>query len=170
MKVIQGQLRISVLVVILLSLFCSLNANALKIGDMAPDFTLKSLEGTNLKLAEQQGQIILLNFWASWCGPCRQEMPILQKLHEKYQELGVAVWGVNVEQENQAGRDFLDDLNLSFPIFFDETNAISANYNVEAMPTTVLIDRDGKVRYVFRGFKKGYEKKYAKAIKQLIRE
>jgi len=148
----------------------SLSAQALSIGDTAPDFTLKSLQGKNLKLAEQRGQIILINFWASWCGPCRKEMPILQNLHTKYQDLGVAVWGVNVEQENQAGRDFLADLNLSFPIFFDQTNTISANYQVEAMPTTVIVDRDGKVRYIFRGYKDGYEKKYAKAIKKLIRE
>ena len=151
-------------------LLSSVNVHALNVGDSAPDFTLKSLQGKNLKLEEQRGQIILINFWASWCGPCRKEMPVLQSLHQKYQDLGVAVWGVNVEQENQAGRDFLADLNLSFPIFFDQTNTISKTYQVEAMPTTVIVDRDGKVRYIFRGYKDGYEKKYAKAIKKLIRE
>jgi peroxiredoxin len=148
----------------------SMSANALEPGQKAPDFTLKNLQGQNLNLVEQRGQIILINFWASWCGPCRKEMPVLQKLHDKYQDLGVAVWGVNVEQENQAGRDFLAGLNLSFPIFFDQTNKISETYQVEAMPTTVIVDRDGKVRYVFKGYKSGYEKKYAKAIKKLIRE
>ena len=145
-------------------------AKALKIGDKAPDFTLKAMSGKNLKLAEQRGQIIVLNFWASWCGPCRKEMPVLQKFYEKYQDLGVSVWGVNVEQENQAGRDFLADLNLSFPILFDDSNTISADYQVEAMPTTVILDRDGVIRYTFKGYRDGYEKKYAKAIKKLIRE
>lgn len=146
------------------------NVNALEIGQVAPDFTLKSLKGTNLNLKEQRGKIIVINFWASWCGPCRKEMPVLETFYTKFQDLGVSVWGVNVEQENQAGRDFLADLNLTFPILFDASNTLSATYQVEAMPTTVIIDRDGKVRYAFKGYKPGYEKKYAKAIKTLIRE
>ncbi|PKG82579.1 TlpA family protein disulfide reductase [Colwellia sp. 75C3] len=150
--------------------FIATSVNALEIGQPAPDFTLKSMAGTNLKLTEQRGKIIVINFWASWCGPCRKEMPVLQKFYDKYQELGVSVWGVNVEQENQAGRDFLADLNLSFPILFDASNTISAMYQVEAMPTTIIVDRDGLVRYAFKGYKPGYEKKYAKAIKKLIRE
>ena len=154
----------------LLMSMLSMQAHALTIGDVAPDFTLKNLQGTNLNLAEQRGEIILINFWASWCGPCRKEMPVLQKLQDKYQDLGVQVWGVNVEQENQAGKDFLADLDLSFSIFFDQTNSLSKTYQVEAMPTTVIIDRDGKVRFVFQGYQDGYDKKYAAAIKQLIRE
>ncbi|GGP99462.1 TlpA family protein disulfide reductase [Shewanella ulleungensis] len=154
----------------LLMSMLSMQAHALTIGDVAPDFTLKNQQGTNLNLAEQRGEIILINFWASWCGPCRKEMPVLQKLQDKYQDLGVQVWGVNVEQENQAGKDFLADLDLSFSIFFDQTNSLSKTYQVEAMPTTVIIDRDGKVRFVFQGYQDGYDKKYAAAIKQLIRE
>jgi peroxiredoxin len=152
------------------ALLISINAQALTVGDTAPDFTLKNIQGNNLNLAEQRGEIILINFWASWCGPCRKEMPVLQKLQDKYQDLGVQVWGINVEQENQAGKDFLADLDLRFPIFFDQTNALSQNYQVEAMPTTVMIDRDGKVRHVFQGYQDGYEKKYADAINALIRE
>ncbi|MGB1262022.1 MAG: TlpA family protein disulfide reductase [Cognaticolwellia sp.] len=145
-------------------------SQALTLEQKAPDFTLKSLSGENLNLTEQRGNIIVINFWASWCGPCRTEMPILQDFHDQYQDLGVAVWGVNVEQENQAGIDYIRELAVDFPIFFDASNEVSANYNVEAMPTTVIIDRNGKVRSVFRGYQKGYEKKYAKVIKQLIRE
>jgi peroxiredoxin len=152
------------------ALLISLNVHAVKVGQPAPDFTLKSMDGKNFNLTEQRGNIILINFWASWCGPCRKEMPVLQDLQEKYQDLGVQVWGINVEQENQAGKDFLANLELSFSIFFDETNKLSETYDVQAMPTTVLVDRDGIVRFVFRGFKDGYEKKYEKAIKQLIRE
>lgn len=148
----------------------SINAHGVTVGQPAPDFTLKNMKGQNINLTEQRGNIILINFWASWCGPCRKEMPVLQELQDKYQDLGVQVWGINVEQENQAGRDFLANLELSFSIFFDETNKLSATYQVEAMPTTVIVDRDGIVRYIYRGFKDGYGKKYAKAIKKLIRE
>jgi len=152
------------------AILLSMQAQALTPGQAAPDFTLKNQQGTNLNLAEQRGEIILINFWASWCGPCRKEMPVLQKLQDKYQDLGVQVWGINVEQENQAGKDFLADLDLRFPIFFDQTNSLSKTYQVEAMPTTVIIDRDGNVRFVFQGYKDGFDKKYAAAIKQLIRE
>ena len=151
-------------------LFLSTGASALEIGKPAPDFTLKSISGANLNLTEQRGKIIVINFWASWCGPCRTEMPVLQTFYDKYKDLGVSVWGVNVEQENQAGRDFLADLNLTFPILFDASNTLSETYQVEAMPTTIIIDRDGLVRYAYKGYKPGYEKKYAKAIKKLIRE
>ncbi|MGJ8693665.1 MAG: TlpA family protein disulfide reductase [Thalassotalea sp.] len=140
------------------------------INTTAPDFTLKSMAGENLNLTEQRGNIIVLNFWASWCGPCRKEMPILQEFHDKYTYLGVQVWGINVEQENQAGRDFINNIKVDFPILFDAKNTLSALYQVDAMPTTVIVDRNGQVRYVFRGYKDGYEKKYAKAIKKLIRE
>lgn len=113
---------------------------------------------------------MLINFWASWCGPCRKEMPVLQALEDKYKDLGVQVWGINVEQESQAGKDFLANLSLNFSIFFDETNTLSKTYQVEAMPTTVIVDRDGVVRFVYLGYKDGYGKKYEKAIKQLMRE
>ncbi|MBL4908520.1 MAG: TlpA family protein disulfide reductase [Alteromonadaceae bacterium] len=152
------------------ALVLSANVQALTIGEKAPDFTLKNMAGKNLNLVEQRGNIILINFWASWCAPCRKEMPALQTLHEKYQDLGFSVWGVNVEQENQAGKKFLADLKLTFPIFFDAKNTLSATYQVAAMPTSVIVDRNGVVRFIFRGYKSGYEKKYAKAIKQLIRE
>lgn len=166
----QKAYRAFVTLNLIVFLSASLSASALDIGQMAPDFTLKNTQGENLNLAEQRGQIIVINFWASWCGPCRKEMPILQSFHHQYNNLGVSVWGVNIEQENQAGREFLDDLHLSFPIFFDNSNIIAANYQVEAMPTTVIVGRNGKVRYTFKGYRDGYEQKYAKAIKKLVRE
>lgn len=155
---------------IVLTLFITINAHAVSVGDTAPDFTLKNMQGKNMNLTEQRGNIMLINFWASWCGPCRKEMPVLQALEDKYKDLGVQVWGINVEQESQAGKDFLANLSLNFSIFFDETNTLSKTYQVEAMPTTVIVDRDGVVRFVYLGYKDGYGKKYEKAIKQLIRE
>ncbi|WP_298442734.1 TlpA disulfide reductase family protein [uncultured Ferrimonas sp.] len=154
------------------SLLLCTQVQSVELGELAPDFTLKSLSGSNLNLAEQRGDIMVINFWASWCGPCRKEMPILDEMQQKYQDLGVQIWGVNVEQDNQAGRQFLANLNteLRFPILFDANNDLSESYNVIAMPTTVIVDRDGKVRQVYHGYKDGYEKKYEKTIKKLIRE
>ena len=165
------QLVVIVSITLTSIMFTSTNSVAAGlINTPAPDFTLKSLSGQNLNLTEQRGKITVINFRASWCGPCRKEMPILQRFHEKYTDLGVQVWGINVEQENQAGRDFISKVNVNFPILFDDKNTLSALYQVDAMPTTVVVDRSGQVRYVFRGYKDGYEKKYAKAIKKLIRE
>lgn len=138
--------------------------------ESAPDFTLKALDGNNLRLAEQRGDIMLINFWASWCGPCIQEMPALDKLAQKYQMLGVQVWGVNVENDSSAAKAYLSKVQVAFPILFDVDNSVSKDYRVEAMPTTVILDKDGKVRSVHRGYQPGYEKKYEDDIKGLLRE
>lgn len=136
----------------------------------APDFTLKSMSGSNVRLSELKGDVILLNFWASWCGPCRTEMPLLNKLHNKYKGIGFTVLGVNVEESNTAAIDFLDENKVSFPILWDSKNEVSKQYSVSAMPTTVMIDRDGQVRYIHKGFQDGDERIYKKVIKKLVRE
>ncbi|RCU50042.1 MULTISPECIES: TlpA family protein disulfide reductase [Corallincola] len=136
----------------------------------APDFTLKSSTGENIRLSELRGEIVLLNFWASWCGPCRQEMPELEALATDFADLGVKVLGVNVEQDPSEGMAFLKDITVSFPILFDKTNEVTELYDVDSMPTTVLIDRDGQIRFHHRGYKPGYEDTYRQQIKSLIRE
>ncbi len=136
----------------------------------APDFTLKSLDGRNIKLSEQAGNVVLLNFWASWCGPCRKEMPLLNELHDKYNPLGFMVLGVNVELDSTQARRFLDDNPVSFPVLLDSENKVTQAYEVVAMPTTAIIDRHGKIRYLHKGYKDGDEQKYRKIVKELIRE
>lgn len=137
---------------------------------LAPDFTLKSSAGENLKLSEFRGEVVLINFWASWCGPCRQEMPLLSELHEQYRDLGFTVLGVNVEQDTRKARDLLEETPVSFPVLFDTNSTVSRNYDVAAMPSTVLIDRDGRVRYQHKGYKPGYEALYQQQVRELIRE
>ncbi len=136
----------------------------------APDFTLKSLEGPNVKLSELRGDVVLINFWASWCGPCRQEMPLLEELSSKYEPMGFTMLGVNVEEDSTAAKSMLDELGVSFPILFDNENTVSESYDVIAMPTTVIVDRDGKVQYVHHGYKPGDEGKYQDAIRRAIRQ
>ena len=136
----------------------------------APNFTLKSNSGKNLKLSESRGEVILLNFWASWCGPCRQEMPLLDSLHNKYKGLGFKVMGVNVEENSKEAIKILNEIKVSFPVVFDTSNKVSELYNVSAMPSTVLIDRDGKMRYLHKGYKPGDEATYKQWVKKLIKE
>jgi len=145
-------------------------ANAVGLKEEAPDFTLKSLDGANLRLEEYRGQVVLINFWASWCGPCRQEMPLLDRLHHRYEDTGFAVLGVNVEGEAGPAQEIVDSTNVTFPILIDDGQKVSEMYNLEAMPSTVVVDRDGVVRYIHRGYKPGDEAKYVEVVKQLIRE
>ena len=136
----------------------------------APNFTLKSLTGKNMKLSEMTGNVVLINFWASWCGPCREEMPLLNALHKKYEPLGFTVLGVNVEEQTDLARGFLDDFPVDFPVLLDKQNKVSKMYDVVAMPTTVVVDRDGNMRFIHKGYKPGDEEKYRKMVKKLVRE
>lgn len=148
----------------------ALPAGAVTVQDAAPDFTLKSLEGSNLRLEEYRGQVVLINFWASWCGPCRQEMPLLDRLHQRYTDTGFAVLGVNVEGEEAPARELIDRIPVTFPVLIDKGQLVSELYKLEAMPSTVVVDRDGVVRYIHRGYKPGDEAKYVEVVKALIRE
>lgn len=147
-----------------------LYASSEKLSGKAANFTLKSSTGKNIKLSELRGKVVMLNFWASWCGPCRQEMPLLEKIYKKYQRLGFTLLGVNVEQDSNAAKNYLKDVKVSFPILFDSTNKTSKLYNVSAMPTTIIIDRSGNIRFLHKGYKPGYENDYQKQIKELLRE
>ncbi|VAX07020.1 Thioredoxin family protein [hydrothermal vent metagenome] len=138
--------------------------------EMAPNFTLKSRDGKNIKLSELRGQIVLVNFWASWCGPCRQEMPILEKLYKKYKSLGFVIIGVNVDDKPKQAESLLKLIDVSFPIVFDTDKKVSEKYKVTAMPSSFFIDRDGKMRSEHKGYLPEYEKLYKHEIKKLIRE
>ena len=136
----------------------------------AANFTLKSATGENIRLSEYRGQVVLINFWASWCGPCRQEFPHLDAIHQKYEDLGFTVFGVNVEQDREMADKVLRDIPVSFPILFDDQNQVSELYDVDAMPMTVLVDRNGEIRFMHRGYKPGYEAAYEKQVRELVRE
>ncbi|MFC6633577.1 TlpA disulfide reductase family protein [Microbulbifer taiwanensis] len=134
------------------------------------DFSLASNKGANLRLAEQRGDVIMLNFWASWCGPCRKEMPLLDELHARYEAAGFQVWGVNVDSERADAEKMLGKIPVDFPILFDSSGEVSKKYGIDAMPSSVFIDRDGNVRQIHRGYRDGDEAAYKKIIKELIRE
>jgi len=136
----------------------------------APDFTLRSLEGRNLRLAEQRGQVVLVNFWASWCGPCKQEMPHLNRLYDKYRSSGFVLLGVNIDDDTHAAATAISRWGVRFPVLLDADKSVSKLYDLGSMPATVLIDRDGKVRYLHRGYREGYEETYDQQIRELLKE
>jgi peroxiredoxin len=139
-------------------------------GAPAPAFTLAARDGGKLSLADLKGQVVMINFWATWCGPCRQEMPLLAQLHDKYEPLGFTMIGVNVEPDSAAAVDWLKGVPVSFPILFDTDSAVAGRFGVEGMPSSVLVDRNGQVRYIHRGYKPGDEAKYADMIRSLVKE
>lgn len=139
-------------------------------GQAAPDFVLKSAAGENLRLSEYRGDVVMINFWATWCGPCRQEMPLLDELYTRYQRVGFNLLGVNIDDDSGRAMQMIDELGVSFPVLFDEKKEVSKLYQVEAMPVTVLVDRHGTVRHVHHGYKPGYEEKYLTEIRALLRE
>ena len=138
--------------------------------DIAPEFSLPDDSGAMVSLQDFDGQVVLINFWASWCGPCREEMPLLDALHKRYEPLGFTMIGVNVEEDSAAAEKFLQGTAVSFPILFDRENSVSKLYDVIAMPSTVIVGRDGTVRYIHHGYEPGNENDYQDQIRQLVRE
>ena len=136
----------------------------------APQFTLTARGGRDVSLAQYHGQVVMINFWASWCGPCRQEMPLLESIYKKYNKLGFTLLGVNVEPDSQAADDWLKATPVTFPILYDKESKVSKLYDVAGMPSTVIIDRSGKMRVLHRGYKPGDENEYLDSIRTLIRE
>jgi len=157
-------------VALLSALLLSIQAHAVTLQELAPDFTLRSLDGGNLRLEEYRGQVVLINFWASWCGPCRIEMPVLDRLHQRYEDTGFAVLGINVEGDERPARELLQKVPVTFPVLIDEGQTVSQLYRLEAMPSTVVVDRDGVVRYIHRGYRPGDEEKYVEMVRLLISE
>jgi peroxiredoxin len=136
----------------------------------AADFSLPSRGGPSVALSALRGQVVLINFWATWCGPCRKEMPLLEQIQKKYAPLGFTMLGINVEEDTTHMEAFLGDVPVSFPVLLDPANRVSKLYEVAAMPSTVIIDRKGNIRYIHQGYQAGDESRYQDVIRQLIRE
>ncbi len=136
----------------------------------APAFTLASRAGGEVSLADLKGQVVMINFWASWCGPCRKEFPALDQIYAKYKPMGFTLVAINVESDKADAEKFLATTPASFPILFDPDNKVSGSYGVSAMPTTVLVDRQGRVRWLHRAYKPGDEAKYIEQIRAALRE
>ncbi len=137
----------------------------------APSFTLQSSSGEQVSLEALKGKVVMVNFWATWCVPCRQEMPHLQALYERYNSLGFELLAVNVEKNNAEGaRKWLEETPVTFPVLFDPSNEVTKLYKVQTMPSTVLVARDGTMRFIHHGYKPGYENDYQTQVRALLRE
>jgi thiol-disulfide isomerase/thioredoxin len=155
----------------MLALLCAVPALATTSSGPAPQFQLAGRGGKTVDLGKLKGQVVMLNFWATWCGPCRQEMPLLEGIHKKYKPMGFTLVGVNVEPDPKAAEAWLaKEMPVTFPIAYDTDSKVSKLYRVAGMPSTVIVDRKGNVRYLHKGYKPGDENTYLNHIRALIRE
>lgn len=116
------------------------------VGETAPDFTLQNMQGEKVTLSDLRGQVVLVNFWATWCPPCRQEMPSMEELYQHFEGKEFEMLAINVEEDGpDAVAEFLDDKTHSFPILFDEDAQVRRQYKVSKYPETFVVDRDGTV-------------------------
>ena len=140
------------------------------IGKDAPDFVMKSRDGTNLRLSEFRGQVVLVNFWARWAGDSRREMPALDRINTTYERAGLVVLGISIDEDLRRAREFADSMKVSYPLMFDSGSQIGQDYLLQKMPMTILVDRSGVVRYSHVGFKRGDDRIYLDQIRELLRE
>lgn len=123
-------------------------------GDQAPDFTLKTLDGESMKLSDFRGKKVIVNFWATWCPPCREEMPELQSYYKKHQDEDITVLGVDLTSTEQNKSDvapFVEKVGTTFPIVLDEKGDVAATYEVTGYPTSYFIDEQGVIQYKLVG-------------------
>jgi cytochrome c biogenesis protein CcmG, thiol:disulfide interchange protein DsbE len=144
-------------------------AAAIEAGVKQPEIGLVDRAGSRVDLASLKGQVVLVDFWASWCAPCKQELPVLERLYKKYQKQGFVVVAVSVDREEANVRDFLKQMPLSFPVVHDKDHAVADRYNPPRMPSSYIVDRKGTVRHVHGGFREGDGAKLEAEIVALLR-
>jgi thiol-disulfide isomerase/thioredoxin len=137
---------------------------------LAPDFTLRTLDGREITLSELRGKVILLDFWATWCSPCRESIPHLIQLYKTYQKSGLVVIGMNMDRGDIDNvRHFIMSMDIPYPIVVT-SNDVDRNYGVTSLPTTILIDKKGRVREKIRGFSSEIAKQITAKVQDLISE
>lgn len=140
-------------------------------GSAAPALQAPLLGGTtSLDLASLRGKVVYVDFWATWCAPCRVSLPLLDGLHKQLAAQGFAILGVNVEQDTAAVQRTVQQLALSYPVLHPVADAVMLRWQVRAMPSSLLIDRQGRVRQVYEGFRSAEFPALRKDIETLLQE
>jgi thiol-disulfide isomerase/thioredoxin len=121
-------------------------APAARLGSPAPDFTLKTPEGAPVQLSQLKGKPVFVNFWATWCGPCREEMPAMQELYERYADQGLVILAINMEEDAARVQRWINEGGSTFTFVLDSDGEQVKRYNVNAAPTSYFVGRDGVIR------------------------
>lgn len=141
---------------------------AVNVGESAPDFTLVDLDGNQVSLSDFRGKTVFINFWATWCPPCRAEMPEIEAIYQEYKDKGVIVIGVDILESEDVVRRFVEQGGYSWTFVLDISGEVAANYEVAAIPTSFFVDREGIIQAVSIGAmtKRAMENKLAEALPQ----
>ncbi len=134
------------------------------------DFELQDLSGTTRRLSDFKGKVVFLNFWATWCGPCRFEMPSMEKLYQRFKAKGLVVVAVNLQEDRDSAKRFVEEHELSFPVLLDTTGRIGATYGARSIPTTYLVDRAGFVLAGTIGTREWDTEDYISLFEKLLAE
>jgi len=142
---------------------------ALEEGARAPAFSGQALTGNQtLSLADHRGSVVVVDFWASWCEPCREAMPAIERIYQRYRSSGLVVIGVSVDSGADDARSFYRERGVSFPSLVDADRSIAGRYRPPTMPSTFVIDRRGVVRHVHSGFRAGDARTLEAQIRELL--
>jgi len=136
------------------------------IGAIAPDFRLLDLNGTEVALRDFRGQVVLLNFWATWCPPCRLEIPMFVEVYEELKDQGFVIVAVNMRESREKVAAFASEYEMSFPILLDPRVEVGARYLANSIPRNIVIDRDGVVRHIIMGMMR--ETQLVNAVQELL--
>lgn len=145
-RIIRGLLLSSVVLLALIVNGCSGATTGLNTGDIAPDFRLQGLDGKTYILSDFRGSPVMLNFWATWCGPCRSEMPYMNEISIEWAEKELVVLAVNVSESQSGVQDFIDYYGYSMTVLLDTAGSVSAQYDITGIPTTYFVDEDGIIQ------------------------
>jgi peroxiredoxin len=140
------------------------------LGQMAPDFALHAAAGENVRLSEHRGEVVVLSFWSSRCSSCRTQLTALNRSLATYRSAGLEVYGVGVDDDPAQARDFARAAAVGFALLLDPAKAVSRSYQVDNLPMTVLIDRNGTVRYVLRDYSAASSTLYLQQLRTLLNE
>jgi peroxiredoxin len=140
------------------------------IGQAAPDFALRAAAGGNVRLSEHRGEVVVLSFWSSRCTPCRTQLSALSRSLATYRSAGLAIYGVGVDDDPAQALQFAHSAGVDFALLFDPAKAVSRDYQIDNLPMTVLIDRNGTVRYALRDYSAANDALYLQQLRALLNE
>lgn len=149
--------------------FFAISAQAIELDDTAPGFTGRSVDGRQVNMQQYQGKVTVVNFWRSDCERCVEQMVMFEDIYRAYGEEGVEVVSINVDANADDVRNIVEEADVSYPVILDTSDLISEAYTVDRTPYTVLVDRDGSVRYVRSGYWEADEKEYRDRVEILLR-
>jgi thiol-disulfide isomerase/thioredoxin len=156
--------------ILLLVIMQPIFAQASQVGTVAPDFSLSDLNGKAVTLQQFKGKVVFLDFWAPWCDPCREELPALDALYKKYNNDGLVIIGIDMDNSEKLVAEFLKKVPVTFTILIDRKASMGREYSFRTLPTAFIIGKDGVIRFVHLGYGKEFLQMYEKEIVELLKQ